>query len=116
MREKIKDKDRLYHIVTAIDDIFEFTKDTSIEDFKQNKMLKHAVYRNFTIIGEAANLLTKDFIEIHSEIQWRNIIGMRHVLVHGYYEADSDTVWQTVIEDLPLLKQKIENIITSLNL
>ncbi|GHV09497.1 DUF86 domain-containing protein [Bacteroidia bacterium] len=107
MRERPRDQERLQHILAAIDDILEFTKDQSFEAFAGNKMMKHAVYRNFTVIGEAANLLTKEYRDENTAIEWVKIISMRHVLVHGYYEADDRIVWQTIIEDLPLLKKKL---------
>jgi uncharacterized protein with HEPN domain len=107
MREKLRDKQRLQHILVAIDDILEFTKRQSFETFQSNKMLKHAVYRNLSVIGEAANLLTQEYRESHSVIEWSKIIGMRHVLVHGYYEVDDQMVWQTILYDLPALRQSI---------
>ena len=113
MREKPRDLERIRHIMEAIDDILEFAENKTFDDFKTTKILKHAIYRNFTVIGEAANLLTKEFKETKNIIEWQKIIGMRHVLVHGYYEADDKIVWQTVTDDLPklrnMLKQNLEN-------
>jgi uncharacterized protein with HEPN domain len=111
MRDKPRDTERLRHILTAIDDIFEFTGDKTFEDFQANKMLKHAVYRDLAIIGEAANLLTKEYRDAHPAIEWMKIIGMRHVLVHGYYDADDLIVWRTIIADLPLLRASIESLL-----
>jgi uncharacterized protein with HEPN domain len=110
MREKPRDTERLQHILTAIDDILEFVKNKTFDDFQMNKMLKHAVYRNLTIIGEAANLLTTEYKDTHPCIEWGKIIGMRHVLVHGYYEADDSIVWCTITADLPLLRESIESL------
>lgn len=104
MREQPRDLERLQHMLDAIDDIAEFVENKTFEDFKSTKMLKHAIFRNLTIIGEAANLLTKEYKDAHSVIEWHKIIGMRHVLVHGYYDADDKIVWQTVTEDLPKLR------------
>jgi uncharacterized protein with HEPN domain len=108
MREQPRDTERLQHILTAANDIAEFTDGVSFNDFANNKMMKHAVYRNFTIIGEAANLLTKEYKAANSAVEWTKIIGMRHVLVHGYYEADDHVVWQAIIADLPVLRRQIE--------
>ncbi|GHU93904.1 DUF86 domain-containing protein [Bacteroidia bacterium] len=107
MRESLRDEERLQHIVEAIDDILEFTQEQSFEGFCNNKMMKHAVYRNLTIIGEAANLLTQAYRATHTEVEWSKIIGMRHVLVHDYYEADDSIVWQTIVESLPQLRKNI---------
>ena len=108
MRERPRDIERLQHILTAIEDILEFVDNSTFDDFQKNKMLKHAVYRNLTIIGEAANLLTKEYKVAHPAIEWVKIISMRHVLIHGYYEADDCIVWQTVVADLPLLHKYIK--------
>ena len=107
MREKPRDLERILHIMEAIDDILEFADNKTFDDFKSTKILKHAIYRNFTVIGEAANLLTKEYKEANNVIEWQKIIGMRHVLVHGYYEADDKIVWQTITDDLPKLRNML---------
>jgi uncharacterized protein with HEPN domain len=109
MREKPRDIERLQHINEATNDILEFVAGISFEYFHENKMLKQAIYRNLTIIGEAANLLTQEYRDSHTDVEWSKIIGMRHVLVHGYYEADDKIVWQTIIEDIPQLQKAIRS-------
>ena len=108
MREKPRDLDRIQHIMEAIDDILEFAENKTFDDFKSMKILRHAIYRNLTIIGEAANLLTKEYRAANNVIEWHKIIGMRHILVHGYYEADDKIVWQTVTDDLPQLRKMLK--------
>jgi hypothetical protein len=44
----------------------------------------------------------------HPEVAWGGMIGMRHVLVHGYFETDKDLVWRVVEQDIPTLKSQIE--------
>lgn len=107
MREKPKDNTRLLHMLEAIENIFEFTKELSFEQYKSNKMLRFAVIKNLEIIGEAAYLLTNEFKELHTEIDWKVIIGMRHVLVHGYYQIKDEIVWATIQTELQPLKEKI---------
>jgi uncharacterized protein with HEPN domain len=77
MREELRDKERLYHILEAIDNIYEFTKDISFEAFSENKMLRFAVIKNLEIVGEAANLFTKELKKQYSEIIWGDITGLR---------------------------------------
>lgn len=114
MREKIRDKERLIHIIEAIDNIFEFTEGCSIDDFKSNKMLKFAVIKNLEIIGEASNLITNKTKDTNPQIDWKATIGLRHVLVHGYYQISNLIVWNTITEDLTDFKAQIEKIINSL--
>ena len=110
MREKIRDKGRLEHILQAIDYIFEFTKNVTYEDFIGNKMLTFAVIKNIEIIGEASYRLTKEFQKKHKEIEWDIIVKMRHVLVHGYYQIEDKFAWFVVQNDLLPLKEKIKSI------
>jgi uncharacterized protein with HEPN domain len=70
MRDTLRDTERLQRIIQAVDDILEFTRDQSFETFCNNKMMKHAVYRNLTIIGEAANLLTHNYRAAHTAVEW----------------------------------------------
>ena len=87
MREQIKDRGRLEHILDAIEKAFEFTENVSFDEFKTNTLLRYAVVKSVEIVGEASYKLTKEFREQHPEIEWRDIISMRHILVHGYYQT-----------------------------
>lgn len=108
MREKPKDINRLSHIIEAIDNLFEFTKGISFDEYKGNKILRFAIIKNLEIIGEAAYLLTNEFKEKHPEVEWKVIIGMRHVLVHDYYQISDEMVWATIQTELLPLKEKVE--------
>ena len=108
MREKPKDINRLSHIIEAIDNLIEFTKGISFDEYKGNKILRFAVIKNLEIIGEAAYLLTNEFKEKHPEVEWKVIIGMRHVLVHDYYQISDEMVWATIQTELLPLKEKVE--------
>ena len=108
MREKIKDFDRLQHIKESIDNVFEFMEGKTVNDLSNDKLLFYGVVKNVEIIGEAAYMLTKEFIASHPETPWIDIIGMRHILVHGYYTASPLFIWDTYKNDLDVLKQQIE--------
>lgn len=108
MREQVRDRGRLEHILTAISNVEEFTKDTSLEDFVNNRILFFAVVKNIEIVGEASYMLTLDYKNSHPSVPWLVIEKMRHVLVHGYYMVSAEKVWETVQNDLPILKKQIE--------
>ena len=57
-------------------------------------------------IGELARHLTTEFKAAHADIPWRNIIGLRNVVVHGYGQLDMETIWATITEDIPELYRK----------
>ena len=85
MREPLKDPKRLQDILEAIDTIFQYVGDDDMSLFVADKMRYHAVVYNIMIIGEAANLLTREFKENHPLTPWRQITGMRNFLIHGYH-------------------------------
>ena len=114
MRELTKDIDRLLHILECIENVFLFLDGKSFDDLSNDRMCFHAVVYNIMIIGEAANMLTKEFRENTPETPWRDIIDMRNVLVHGYYIASPKFVWDTYTDDLPILKQQVEGYLQSL--
>ncbi len=82
---------------------------------KANIMCLHAVVYNIMIIGEAANLLTKDFRNEHPEVPWRSIIDMRNVLVHGYFTTSPLFIWETYTNDLGPLQEQVKKYIKDLS-
>jgi uncharacterized protein with HEPN domain len=97
----------LYDIVDCCEFILDFTKGKTVEDYKKDRMFRSALERELQIIGEAMLQLHNSNPESAKKIaQHRNIIGFRHVLVHGYDSLDPDTVWNVVETKLDdLLKQ-----------
>lgn len=114
MREKIKDYDRLLHIREAIDNVFEFMSGKTVNDLANDKLLFYGVVKNIEIMGEASYMLTKEFISNHPDTPWIDIIGMRHVLVHGYYTASPVFIFDTYKNDLGALKIQIDSYISEL--
>jgi len=68
--------------------------------FEQDELLQTWFLRHLQIIGEAARALPEEVRMLAAEIAWTKIIGMRNVLVHGYFEIDTDVVWHTVQRDI----------------
>ena len=97
MREQVRDRGRLEHILQAIDKVFEFTKDVKREDFKKDSILYFAIVKNIEIIGEASYMLSLDFKDAHpADTNWKVIVAMRHYLVHGYYQVDPEVNFEYV--------------------
>ena len=107
MRETVRDRDRLEHIVEAIDCILTFAEDKTEEELETDKLKYYGLVKNIEIIGEAAYKLTHAFRRQHTETQWENIAKMRHVLVHDYYQIDPKEVWKVVHEDLYPLREQM---------
>jgi len=73
--------------------------------------LRFAIIKNLEIIGEAAYLISKDFKNKNNSIEWNDIIGMRHILIHGYYQIKDEIIWATIETELMPLKSKLQKLI-----
>lgn len=114
MREPERDAGRLQDIVEAAEHIQSFTEGYSIETLAEDKLRYFAVVKNVEIIGEASYMLSLEFKDRHNEIPWNDIIRMRHVLVHGYATILPDRLWHTALEDVPVLKKQIADILATM--
>ena len=107
MRESSRDKGRLEDIVFYANNVMKILDGVSYEDFVNDIRIYYSVMKNIEIIGEAANMLSKDFIDTYSGLPWKQIIGMRHVLVHGYAQVSNIDLWDTAQNDITPLCQKV---------
>lgn len=112
MREPLKDKNRLEHILSAIDIILDRTKGMSFEELTTDKILFGGIVYYTMIIGEAAYKLSKEFIDKHPQTEWRKIADMRHHIVHGYYQVDPNIVWIVIQNNLRPLREQVVSYIT----
>lgn len=103
----------LYHILESIELIEQFVEGIDIGDFIDNKMIHSAVIRQLEIIGEASKFVSDDLKNKYTAIPWRIMGDMRNVLIHEYFGVDLDAVWDTVKNDIPKLRQYINEIIES---
>lgn len=115
MKSKLGDQARLYHILSAIEEIEEYLNDTSYQNFINNSMMKFACIKQLEIIGEAANHISTDTKNLFPNIEWRQIIGMRNLSVHKYFGIDSNMIWNIVQFDISILKKEIVIILKSLS-
>ena len=107
MRERIRDKERLVHILAAIDALIDGGKRYTVEQAEKDTIIFFGFVKQLEIIGEAAYKLTNEFREAHPEAPWNKMEGMRHVLVHGYYLISPAKVWGVINNDLPTLRPLI---------
>jgi uncharacterized protein with HEPN domain len=111
MKNSLGDKARLQHIYDAILEIEAYVNKSSYEAFQSNTMMHYACIKQLEIIGEAANHLTSHFKELYSEIQWREIIYLRNLLIHEYFGIDTKIVWDIITIDIVSLKSQVKKII-----
>lgn len=100
------DHDRLFDILEAIERIHRHTAGGR-ENFETDELIQTWVVHHLQIIGEAASRLSDDATAATPEVPWRAIVGMRNILVHGYFHIDLDAVWTVVERDLGTLESAV---------
>lgn len=90
----------------------DFTRGQSFEDYQFNAMLRSAVERQFEIIGEALNQLSKVDPQAAARIpELGRIVAFRNILIHGYAAVDDALVWQVLVDKLPGLRQALHELL-----
>ena len=107
MRENVRDRDRLEHIVEAIDRIVTFADGKTKEELEADDLKYYGIVKNIEIIGEATYMLTRAFCVQHPKTPWEFIAKMRHVLVHDYYQIEPREVWKVIRDDLHPLREQV---------
>lgn len=103
-------KFRIEDIIEALDRIFQYVKDQDYDSWMQDQKTIDAVIRNLEIIGEAATNVPQEIQDLYVDIPWFKMKGMRNILIHEYFGVDNEVLWNTIKKDLPLLKEKIQNL------
>ncbi len=96
------------HIREAIHRVQSYIRGLTKEAFLETPLVQDAVIRQLQIIGEAAKRLSSDYRARTSDVPWSDITGMREKLVHDYMGVDLEAVWETVVRDLPELREWLE--------
>ena len=102
-------KKYLYDILNCCEFLLDLTRGKTVKDYKEDRAFRSALERELQIIGEA--MLQLDYLapDVAGKIaDYRNIIGFRHVLVHGYDSLDPATVWNIVETKLAVLHQQVK--------
>lgn len=88
-----------------------YLKGLSITEFQKNQQVQDAVVRRLEIMGEAAKNVDENFRNLHPDIPWKKIAGLRDILIHEYFGVNIDRVWEVVRKDFPPLKANLLKII-----
>ena len=108
---KAEDRIRIQHIVDAGEEALSFLENVEFEKFSHNRMLILSVIKDTEITGEAASKITTETKTKYDNIPWKDIVGMRNRLIHGYFEVDIKLVWNTAKNNLPQLLNSLKEII-----
>lgn len=107
-------QDRLYlaSILDCLDRIAEYTDDGEAAFFA-SRLIQDGVIRNLEVIGEATKNLSAEQRNANPDIPWRQMAGMRDVLIHDYLKVNLDRVCRTVVDDLPALRDVVTRLLES---
>ena len=101
----------LRHIVEAIDQIEDYLTGTDYTIFTQSKLIQDAVVRQLSVIGEIAKMVSSDIRENYTEVKWVDLDKMYESLLKNFLKLDTEMIWRTAKNDMPHLRQVIEDII-----
>lgn len=97
------DTTRLRHMLDAAREAVRFAEGRTRQDLDDDRMLVLALVKDMEIIGEAAYQISAETRAHLANVPWDDIIGMRHRLVHAYFDINLDILWGTLEQDLPPL-------------
>jgi uncharacterized protein with HEPN domain len=101
----------LEDIIECIGKILTYTTGMNYEEFLKDSKTREAVYRNFEVMGEAANRMPESFMDEYSEIEWHKIISTRNRIIHRYDEIDDMIIWNIIQNTLPGLQSILEGLL-----
>ncbi|MCK4959809.1 MAG: DUF86 domain-containing protein [Planctomycetes bacterium] len=104
------DRERLLDIHDAIERINKYAV-RGRDAFESDELVQTWIIHYLQILGEAAAKISGEFRENHPDLPWPKIIGMRNILIHGYFDIDVDIVWAVVQKDLPALQEKVKKLL-----
>lgn len=111
MKVELGDEVRLGHILESIALIEEFMEDVDYSIYMEDMKLRLALVKLLENIGEAAVAISPEIKIKFSEVEWRMLKIVRNILVHEYFGINYNTIWDSIQNDVPLLKDKIQHII-----
>lgn len=101
----------LAEIMAALDGISAATAGKTLDDFRDDWLLRHGVERGIEIISEATRHIPDDLIALAPEIPWKQIRGIGNVLRHEYHKTSDAIVWTVVTDSLSPLRLAVERIL-----
>ena len=95
----------------AIEQLERYTRGMSESEFASRPMVQDAVARQVHIVCEAAKNISPEFQDLHPKLPWSKTIGIHNRIVGEDYKVNLVAAWNTIQDDLPLLKQTIRKLL-----
>lgn len=108
-----RDKGYLWDVLEAAALALSYVEGKSKEQFLEDMQCQDAVIRRLEIIGEAVVRTSEETQSTLPDLPWRDMVGMRNVLIHSYREVDLGIVWDTLQQDLPALVRSLNKLFPS---
>ncbi|WOF16046.1 DUF86 domain-containing protein [Methanoplanus sp. FWC-SCC4] len=93
--------------IDVVESILDYTSGIDYDDFISNKMCIDAVIKNLLVIGEAVKMIPEEIKLEHPAIDWKNVAGLRDVLIHAYFRIDNDLLWDIIQNKLEDLRDEV---------
>lgn len=97
----------LRYMLDAIEQLERYTRGMSESEFASRPMVQDAVVRQIEIVGEAAKNVSTEFQGLHPKLPWLKTIDIHSQIVGEDFKLNIAIVWDTIQDDLPLLKHTI---------
>ena len=105
-----RDEQRIDHMLNALEALVRNSQGVNREMLYTEDNVTKVLMYDLIVLGEAANNISVAFAKAHPEIEWADVAGLRHKLVHDYAGVNFDILWNVVSKDIPALLLKIKAI------
>jgi len=109
-----RDESRVIHMHTYLSRLMALVPTLSLSTFVDGDAGTERALYNLTILGEAANRISREYAALHAEVDFRDMAGLRHKLIHDYANIRLDVIWTILHEDVPKWSASIAELRASL--
>lgn len=116
-RQSALRRDRLFlsDVIEACNKISRYIEGKSFAEFASDEVLFDATIRNLQNIGEAVRCIPEETRNLSPDVEWKRIVGLRHLLVHQYFGVDPEIVWDLSVNYCPPLQVAVQSILDQLS-